>query len=197
MKKEESAFKKRLYTAVILLVLGSSIIGFVFSAIPNLNLQNEITRNGVKFTPTQQGYSAIIGGTLFEFGNLPEAVNSQDTGPLDTALRSRVVYFTSAPDTPYSPDISGAQFDLSRALTQERSTFAEIAFTGANSFGKEVITCENATQFIPVVFFNQTNSTTEVREDGNCIIINFVSTAGLQRVADSAVYRILGVIPNE
>jgi DNA-dependent RNA polymerase auxiliary subunit epsilon len=47
------------------------------------------------------------------------------------------------------------------------------------------------------VFFNQTNSTTEVREDGNCIVINFVSTNSLRRVADSAVYRILGVIPNE
>ena len=84
---------------------------------------------------------------------------------------------------------------MGRVLEKNYNTFIEVAFTAGNPYGKKIITCEDATVFIPVLLFNFTNTTTDITEHNNCVIINVDSEISLNRIRDKIVYELLEIEP--
>ncbi|MAG15501.1 hypothetical protein CMO88_00400 [Candidatus Woesearchaeota archaeon] len=197
IREEESKLKKRIFTIIIFLVLGSSIIGFTFSAIPlGLQQNNEIEYNGIEFFPTQHGLATIIDEQVFEFTYYPDELSEIDLGNVISKISSaKMFYATSHPNSSLASQISGVEFDMARALEINHNSFMEIAFTADNLYEKEVVTCKDATAFIPVLLFNFTNTTTSVTEQNNCIIINTESERSLIKMKDKLIYELLGVQP--
>ena len=198
IRKEEGKAKKLLFSIVIGFVLVSSVIGFTFSAIP-FGLQPQSTSlkySGYEFFPTQTGFGTIIDNQIFEFTNLPGDVENLDIGIILSKLsNSPMVYATSDPNSSLASAISGVEFTVSRILEKDSNTFLEVAFTAGNPYGKRIITCEDATPFIPVLLFNFTNTTTNIIEQNNCVIINVESELALNRIRDKIAYELLDIEP--
>lgn len=197
LRPEESKTKKIIFSVVIGFVLLSSVIGFTYSAIPFTargQSSNTIKYNDIEFFPTQNGLAAQINGQVYDFAYFPEDLGDLETsGAINAISSARMVYTTSDPDSASAGRISGVEFDISRAL-QSHNSFVEVAFTDENPYGKRVITCEDATEFVPVMYFNFTNTTTDITYENNCITVNFASDNSLRRVRDKMLYELLGVI---
>ncbi|MBI2663889.1 hypothetical protein HYX10_00925 [Candidatus Woesearchaeota archaeon] len=196
IRPEESKWKKRTFTIVIFIVLFSSVIGFTFSAVP-FGLQggdDKIKYNGIEFFPTQTGLATQVDGQIFEFSHYPEDLADEDVAAIADSINSAaMIYATSDANSSIAGAISSMQYDVSRLIGAD--TFVQVAFTAENEFGKEIITCEDATESIPVLYFNFTNATTEITEEANCIIVNAESETALSRIKDKTMYELLGVKP--
>ena len=198
IREEEGKTKKVLLSIVIGFVIVSSVIGFTFSAIP-FGLQPQDTSlkySGYEFFPTQNGVGTIIDDQIYEFTNLPGDVENLDIGDITSKIsNSPMVYVTSDPNSSLASAISGVEFTMGRVLEKNYNTFIEVAFTAGNPHGKRIITCEDATVFIPVLLFNFTNTTTDITEQNNCVIINVDSEVSLNRIRDKIVYELLEIEP--
>jgi len=197
IREEESKTKKLLFGIVIGFVLVSSIIGFTFSAIPfqsGIFQDGTISQSGLDFYATATGVATIINDQPYEFTYFPDELDAVQTSDSVTLISgSRMVYVTSDPNSVLATEISGVEFDLSKALERNYNSFVEVAFTEANRFGKRIITCEDATLNVPVLFFNYTNTTTSVSNLNGCITINVVDDTSLTRIRDKLLYELLGV----
>ncbi|MEK6948680.1 MAG: hypothetical protein AABX34_00555, partial [Nanoarchaeota archaeon] len=58
-----------------------------------------------------------------------------------------------------------------------------------------IITCNQSTNFVPVIYFKSSNAT-KVYLDNNCITAEALTQADVIRVKDRLVYGILGIIKN-
>jgi len=198
IREKEVKWKKRLFTVIIFIVLGSSIIGFTFSAIPSglRDQDSSVTYNGIEFFTTQGGLATVIDEQIFEFSYFPDELANVEIGDATSKISSaRMVYTTSDPNSTLASAISGAEFDIARILESNYNTFIEVVFNAGNPYGKNIITCDDATSFVPVVLFNFTNTTTDVTDKNNCIIINVESENALNKVRDKIIYELLEIEP--
>ncbi len=197
IRKGDSGRKKILFTALVGFVLVSSIIGFTLSAIPFGSQQGngEMEYNGLEFFQTQDGIATRVGGQVIGFTYLPSELEDFDAGNVTAALTSsRVVYATSAPESALASAISGAEFDMGRVAEARHNSFLQPVFTAENAYNRSVITCSDSTPLVPVLYFNFTNTTTSVSEEGSCITINVASESALSRVRDRVIYELLGIM---
>ncbi len=197
IRKEGSRAKKILFTSLVLFVLVSSILGFTLSSLPFGTQQGseKMEYNGVELFQAGDGIAAKVGGQLVRFTYFPSELEGFDAGNISGTLKSsRMAYATSDPDSVIASAISGAEFDINRVLAAGHSSLVSPAFTKENAFNKSVITCSDATAFVPVLFFNFTNSTTEISGKGNCITINVASESALNKVRDRVLYELIGAM---
>jgi hypothetical protein len=71
--------------------------------------------------------------------------------------------------------------------------FVRQGFTAENDYNFPVITCEDPTNFVPVIYFRSFNETKVYMED-NCIIAEALRQEDVERIKDRMVYGILGII---
>lgn len=197
IRKEDSGRKKILFTLLVGFVLVSSIIGFTLSAIPfGLQGDNEdLKYNGIEFFQLQNGIATRIDGQIIDFIYFPSELTDVETGNITAVLKSaRVIYATSDPGSALAPAISGAEFDIGRVLEAKQDSFLNPVFTAANVYNMSIITCNDANPFVPVLYFNFTNTTTGVSEERSCVTINVASESALNKIRDRVIYELLGVI---
>jgi len=70
--------------------------------------------------------------------------------------------------------------------------FVRVGFT-SEQLNFPVITCDDASDFVPVVYFKGSN-TTNVYVENSCIIAEASNPADIIRIKDRLVYGILGII---
>ena len=198
IKKEEGNGKKILFSVIIGFFLLSSIVGFAFNFSFNTGIpQNTPTKiSGIEFFNTATGIFAEIDGRVMQFTYFPDELENTDIADTTTRITERrLIYVTSDVNSSMATLISGAEFDIAKILEDHHTTFTEIAFTGENSFSKSIISCNDASSLIPVMFFNFTNTTSSVVNNNNCITINFANENSLNRIRDKIIYELLGIEP--
>ncbi len=197
IRKDETGKKKILFTLLVGFVLVSSIIGFTLSAIP-FGLQDsggKMEYNGIEFFQTQDGIAARVDGQLVGFTYFPSELEDFEAGNITKALKSaRVVYATSDSESALASAISGAEFDIGRVVEARHKSFLQPAFTSENAYNRSIIKCSDADPFVPVLYFNFTNTTTSVTEERSCITINVASENALDKVRDRVIYELLEII---
>jgi hypothetical protein len=187
---------KMIMTILIVIVMVSSVIGFVFSDIAmGGQTTNALSYNGFKFKQTSNGYQASINGKSLLFSYLPSNV---DFMPLNSTVlellgASRMAYITSDSRSENAIAMGGFSYTVGESLAAEKS-YGVQSFTANNSFGKPVVTCQNATQYVPVIFIQDSPYASEIFMEGNCIIVNATSSADIERLGNRLAYGILGVI---
>ncbi len=197
IRKDGSRTKRILFTSLVLLVLASSILGFTLSALPFGTQQGseKMKYNGVELFQSGDGIATKVDGQVIGLTYFPSELEDVDAGNITRTLESsRMVYATSDPDSSIATAISGTEFDINRVLKAGRSSFLAPVFTKENLYNKSIITCSDATAFVPVLFFNFTNSTTKVSEEDGCITINVASESDLNKVRDRVLYELLGAM---
>ena len=68
-----------------------------------------------------------------------------------------------------------------------------MGFTEENKFDFPIITCDDATESIPVIYFRGANQTA-IYEEANCIIAEAKREADFLRIKDRLIFGVFGVI---
>ncbi|MBI2176348.1 hypothetical protein HYU40_03290 [Candidatus Woesearchaeota archaeon] len=186
---------KRWVAIFIGVIMLSSVAGFVISINPSS--QGDAFRyGGLTFKQNQQGfYSADLGGRLLEFAYRPESLSDIEVAPgvVETVIGSRAVYLAYGWNNTLAQDMALLQYDAGNILEAKYGIFVQPAFTGANPLNVAVVSCANATPFVPVLLIQEANSTAISADPANpgCIVLNVSDSTALVRVADSFKYAIL------
>ena len=180
---------------IVLLV----IIGFFFEAVVSFNPSGQgdtFRYSGLTFKQTRQGfYAADLDGRLLEFVYKPEALSDIEVAPsiIDTVTASRAVYITYGWNNTFMRDMALLQYEAGNILEAKYGVFVQPAFTGGNPLNVSAVSCENATEFVPVVLIQLANSTSISADSSHpgCIVLNVSSSVDLARAADRFKYALL------
>lgn len=198
MRRDE---KKDLKTKIFIGVVGFfMLLSFIGLTVSSLTFQlaspqsNEFKYNGKTFVATEQGLQTTIEDQNLLFNFFPEDVRTIDLDPaIIQSLDRPIVQFTVDPNDPFITRVADAQFDISKTLERQSAATTEIGFTTENQFNREIITCSDSSDSTPVLFFNFTNTTSEFRQAGSCIVVNYASEVDLAKMRDRLVYSLIGV----
>lgn len=190
-KKEKKNWWLILFIAFIMIGTSFSFIFFGFSP------SNEVVKyNGIKFVknPSQNIWIAKINGKEAAFSFLPDEVkNIKSTGNLAARLQNKLeIDATYDLNSTYNQSIALAHHQMGLTLANY-NIFVRKGFTTNNSFSLPIITCNDSTLNVPVIYFMHGNST-KIDAENSCIIAEAKSNADFIMVKDRLVYGILGVL---
>ena len=92
----------------------------------------------------------------------------------------------------YKEAIALAQHQMELTLSAY-DIYVRKGFTANNTYNLPIITCNNATFNVPVVYFKQGNATS-IHDESNCIIAEASTNADFIKAKDRLLYGILGVM---
>ncbi|MBW2976627.1 hypothetical protein KY347_04230, partial [Candidatus Woesearchaeota archaeon] len=147
----------------------------------------------LKFVNKGNSWSTTINGKEALFSYLPPdaediAVNEDIISRLKNSIEIDV---TSDFNDTFAESIALAQYQMGITL-DDFNVFVRNGFSDEQA-NFEVITCEDSTDFVPVVYFQSSNETKVYLED-KCIIAEAANDADVLRIKDRLVYGLLGVI---
>lgn len=184
--------RKKVWTWLIIILLVASVGGFIVGFGGGGVAPQKY--NGIKFIPSSQGgYLATIDGVRYGFNYHPyqvEGIFSDDIAP---SLRSPFLYISYNPTSGYNQSFAAVQYYLADFLGQRFDTFVQVATTNETQFNLPIINCEDASLNEPVLIFDEANIT-QIKQEGNCIIITVENEADVYRVQDRLILMSLGVM---
>ena len=111
---------------------------------------------------------------------------------IDRLRNSIEIDATSGCNDACSEESALAQFQMG-ATMNNFNVFIRAGFTEENQNNVPIITCNDSTNFIPVIYFKSSN-VTKVSIDNNCIIAEASNQADVIRIKDRLLYGIFGII---
>jgi len=174
-------------------IMVSSSIAFIFVGYGSS--QNTKVKYG-EFTFRQRGpqWSTFVDKREAVFTYLPGDVSdiNADQAAIDR-LRSKLQIDTTLDENrTLTQYMALAQYELSQMLNFH-NIYLRSGLTAANEFNLPVITCENSTATIPVLYFKEGNQT-RIYAEGNCVIAEASQDFDAARLKDRLLYGILGII---
>ncbi|MBI2652998.1 hypothetical protein HYX00_06030 [Candidatus Woesearchaeota archaeon] len=191
MKEQKEKKKWGLILFIIFIMIGTSVSFVFFGFQP----QNEVIKyNGIKFVKYADRWEAKINGRTAAFSFLPSEVEGvlafDDFAKM---LQSKFeIDSTYDLNNTYAQSIAQAQYQMGLTLGAY-NIYLRNGFTTNNTFNMPIITCNESTLNVPVVYFRHGNAT-NVHTENNCIIAEASTNADFIKVKDKLVYGILGVI---
>jgi len=187
-KKERSKVGPSLFIAFIMIFSAFGVIFYGFAS-PNAKLEY----NGYTFKQSTEGYAVKVQGQEYVFSNYPESLESinMSAGIFDLLSNKRMIFMTYNESQPAVGEIAASQFELQRSF-QRMGGYSQNALTHDNRYGLPVITCVNATQFIPVIEFREGD--TGIVTEGDCIIASG-TYQDFNAIKDRLLLGMLGVMP--
>ena len=186
--------KKKLVGLVMTVVMFGSVFTFIFFGFNTGGRASGVVEyNGFEFINRGTFWSTIVDGREALFTYLPDDlgfifVNQDVIG----RLRNKVqIDSTSEFNDTFAEPIALAQFQMGSTLFNF-DIFVRNGFTSEQG-NFPVVTCEDSTNFVPVVYFRSSN-TTRVYVENSCIIAEASNGADIIRIKDRLVYGILGII---
>ena len=88
--------------------------------------------------------------------------------------------------------IALAQYQMGLTL-EAYNIFIREGLTENNTFNLPIITCNNSTANVPVIYFKQGNST-KIYLDNDCIVAEALTGADFIKSKDKILYSVLGVL---
>ena len=196
VRRDESQFAKKFMVWFIGIVLITSTFGVVFFGFSDGATSQRY--NGYKFTPTQDGWIVKIDDTSTIFSYVPADVTYISLDPkITNLLRGKAqIDVTSESNDTYRQGIALAAYQMS-IQASPFSTFIRNGFTGNNSYGSTIISCAQASQFVPVLYFAKANKTMVYEDSTNpsCIRIDIANEYEAVRAKDRILYGMLNIIP--
>src|SRR3989338_2328174 len=177
--KEKRKWGLMLFIIMIMVGTSFSVIFFGFSS-----ASETVRYNGIKFTGDGTKWTAKINGGYAAFSFLPNEVEDiKAPSELPALLGNRVeIDATSEANSTYRESIALAQHQM-RLTLESYNVYLFQGFTTNNSFNFPIVTCNNATSSVPVVYFKESNST-DIEIKDNCVIAKASSDRDFIRVKD-------------
>ena len=185
MKKERSSSAAYI-TVFIALIMILSVVGFLWIG----SGQSQHKYGKLSFSNQNGEWSARVGQKLLTFKYLPEDVLniSAPSGVASVISGAGMVYIAYDPSET-DQEMPLSQYNLGQNLgTSQR--FVVNALTSANDNGLPVITCANATRFVPVIIIKSSETSNAIILNSSCITLEGRPLL----LADRLVYSAYGII---
>ena len=191
MKEKKEKKRWGLILFIVFIMIGTSVSFVFFGFSP---ATERVKYNGFSFVNNGNMWIAKISGREAAFSFLPSEVESvlafEDFSKrLQGKLEIDVTYDLNST---YKESIALANHQMGLTLAAY-GIFVRKGFTTNNTFNLPIITCDNATINVPVVYFRQGN-TTNINIENNCIIAEASANADFIMVKDRLLYGMLGVM---
>ena len=192
MRKKKDKKKINTIMAVfIAVIMVGSIVGMMFSG----DSEDKLEYNGHKFKiignqlaveVNNQEYYFYYHPVDLEVMNVSEEVQIKLNG-------MQMFYFTFDPDTKDIEYLDKARFDLNNEAAKTNLFFVNAISKESEIYNFPIITCDNATAFVPVVYVKEGNKTGFYLEE-DCIIAESKTKEGFLALKDRLMYEILGIM---
>ncbi len=182
-----------IFAIVVGFLMVTSVIGLVFVGYSNSG--ESLDYNGYSFERQPDGSLLMYyEGNPSVFVYFPtELENIQMADGIAASVKaSKMLYVTSDFFSNNSQLIGTAEYNLGVALNDLFSVYAVQGFF-QNASALPVVTCRNATSFVPVISFQEGNQT-RIFKDGECIIVESDKPDGFIMARDRFVYGLMGVM---
>lgn len=192
-KKKEGIFsKKNLMSIFIVALMVFSVFGVLFYGFNEGS--NTVKEKDITFKRADGYWKAEIGDVNAEIDYLPSEIEHIE---VDSSIMDRL---RDVPQFETTAELNGssvrgmalAQYRLAQNLYQ-KDVFVGVGSAFENEYDLPIITCENSTEFVPVVYMKEGNET-KVYQEGNCIILQGKDNYDFVILANKMIYGILGVI---
>ncbi len=190
MKERKEKKNWVLIAFMVFIMIGTtfSFVFFGFSSAPE-----KVNYEGIKFMRKNNVWTARIYEREAAFTFLPSEVSEISAADFSNKLQNKLeIDTTSDINSTFKVPIALAQHQMGLTLAAY-NVYLRKGFTTNNSFNLPIITCNDATEAVPVVYFKYGNST-GIYVENNCIIAESSSEAGFIMAKDRLLYGILGVI---
>ena len=190
-EREEGKKKWGLIAFIVFIMVGTTF-SFVYYGFSGVEEKEKY--NGITFIKFPDRWEATINGKNAAFSFLPKEVESiiavdDSFKKLQGKLEIDVTYdFNST----YKESIALAQHQMGLTLAAY-DLFVRKGFTTNNTFKLPVITCDDATLNVPIVYFRYGNATS-IHTEKNCIIAEAPTNVDFIKAKDRLLYGILGVM---
>ncbi|HLC61882.1 MAG TPA: hypothetical protein VJI52_02600 [Candidatus Nanoarchaeia archaeon] len=191
MKERTPKKKLGLILFLVIIMVGTSF-SFVFYGFAPAT--QTVKYNGISFSSGNNIWTAKINGQEAAFSFLPADVQDIPAkNDFSKILSGKYeIDTTSEVNSTNKEYIALAEHQMGLTLGSY-NIYLSKGFTANNSFNLPVISCSNATQYTPVIYFRHGNSTSISVQD-NCVIAEASSNTEFIRVKDRLLYGILGVM---
>ena len=186
-KKHKEKDKKG--TALVLFIafiMLTSTIGYVFKG------GTKEKYNDFSFSiRDDQRWHTKINGMQMSFKYFPadlEAINLS-TNIIDRIKTTNMIYFTHDPENRYREEIAL----LKEMFWPYFKIYADNGLTLTNNFNLPIVSCDNATMTLPVIYFKESNQT-GFYLDNNCIICELRSGEDFTAIKERLLYSLFGVM---
>ncbi len=192
LRRERSDIGKKIIVYFIGITMVFSVFGVIFFGF-GAGSEGSVKYNGLKFTDKGNFWSVNVNGREALFTYLPDELASLNVENANVGKLKNVVQIdtTSEFNDTLAEPIALAQFQMGTTLFNF-NIFVRSGFT-AEQQNFPIITCNQSTNFVPVIYFKSSNAT-KVYLNNNCIIAEALTQADVIRIKDRLVYDILGVI---
>lgn len=189
VKKEKKRYGLILFIVVIMIGTSVSFVFFGFSP-----ATERVKYNGFSFASNGNIWISRINGVDAAFSFLPkETEDVYVLGDLYQILQGKYeIDATSDANSTYKESIALAQHQLALTLSAY-NIFLRKGFTANSTFQVPIITCNDATANVPVIYFTFGN-TTNINVNNSCVIAEASSNTDFIRVKDRLLYVLLGVV---
>ena len=186
--------KKKIFGYILIIIMFGSIFTFIFFGFNTGGVASgSVDYNGFEFINRGTHWSTSIDGREALFTYLPDDLGFIFVNlEVINALKNKIqIDVTSDFNDTSAESIAVAQYQIGITLNNF-DLFVRNGFTSTQK-NFPVITCDDSSNFVPVIYFKSSNET-RVYLDGNCIIAEASDPADIIRIKDRLVYGILGII---
>ena len=191
MKEKKEKKKIGLIIFIILIMVGTTFSVFFYG----FSAPEEKTKyNGYTFERSNDIWLSKINGNYAAFSFLPKDVEDIKTYKgFEEKLRDKFeIDVTSGTNATNIQSISLAVYQMGLTL-EKYNIYVRQGFTASNSYKAPIIQCMNATQNVPVIYFEYSNET-QISLRENCIIASAKSQVDFIKLKDRILYGLLGVM---
>ncbi|MBN2111945.1 hypothetical protein JW707_02485, partial [Candidatus Woesearchaeota archaeon] len=120
-----------------------------------------------------------------EWISAPKGIGSLFNAPM--------IYAASDYNSVYNETFAQIKFNLAQNLFELKYIYVQNSFTTETEYSLPVITCRNATQSVPVLYFEKSNST-EITYEDYCITVKVKSREESVAAYERLLYSAFGVM---
>ena len=176
---------------LIVIIMTSSILGFVWTNITT----NNYTYKGHKFKLQGNYFILNVDNKQINTNYLPSDIEHIK---INEEIKSRIknnpmFYVSFNPDSKNINYIDKVRFDLTNELQKTGIHIISGKTINSTNYNIPIITCENATAYVPVIYLKDSNATKFLLQD-NCIIAESSSSEGFMALKDIIIYTIFEII---
>ena len=192
-REERVEKRKKFLVYFIGFIMVFSVFGVIFFGFGDGGTTS-LRYNDFKFANKGSSWSTMINEKEALFTYFPSDVGGINVSN-DVINRLKNILeidVTSGFNDTFAKQISLAEYNMGLTL-DNFNVFVRQGFTTESQYNFPVITCEDSTPFVPVIYFKSSNETKVYLED-NCIIAEALRQDDVERIKDRLVYGILGII---
>jgi len=190
IKLKEPKILVSIFLAAIMIL---STLGFILDSQSGGN--SKLEYKGYKFEQMYDGIQTKINGQKFIFNYFPEQLERINISyKVKSLLKdASVLSITYDPNSEYKEVFAEQQFNLQEKLS-EIEKYIIPGLTNNTDFEQiPQINCKNATNAIPVIFFEE-SITTNITMKNNCITIQIGNMNDVYQVGDLLFYQMAGIM---